>query len=521
MRNMVQHGKIFVPESKRAELMKSQSSTPAYSGAGNNRALRGWSVNAREDAYLDDVDTLTERSRDLCRNNSLARGIIEKSKVSTIGEGLQPQSRIDAEYLGLSEEKTAELQKQIEREFRFFAETNECDAGRRHTFYGLQPLIFSTVMRDGNALALLPFIPRGQTYNLCIQTILGTRLQNPNSTMDTDKLKGGVELGYYGDPVAYHISSTNTFGMTTSTKRVPAFGKESGRRNVLHIYLADDPNQIKGVPLLSSVIETVKQVGRISAAEAQALVVQSQWAVFIENPDLELDPNPDRRKTDIDIDVGGVYELAAGEKINMATPTRPNTSFEPFLMALFKQIGMAMQIPFEILINHFQASYSASRGAKIEHWKKIMMDRSWFIDQFCQPVYNEVLREGVLRGRLNLPGFLEDPAIRASYCRAEWIGTNMGQLDPLKEVRAAVEAIQGMLSTHQGETARLNGGDFDSNVSQLKRETTALSGVQFGNDTVPPAALPPDAAANQAITPENFYVALENIVRGIMEEFQN
>ncbi len=124
----------------------------------------------------------------------------------------------------------------------------------------------------------------------------------------------------------------------------------------------------------------------------------------------------------IEMGYGTVVELAEGEKANAVAPGRPNSNFDPFVMALIKQIGAALEIPYEILIMAFTNNYSASRAAILEFFKTIKMYRTWFVMDFCQPVYEEWLAEAVARGRVAAPGFFADPVIRKAYCSAEWNG---------------------------------------------------------------------------------------------------
>ena len=62
---------------------------------------------------------------------------------------------------------------------------------------------------------------------------------------------------------------------------------------------------------------------------------------------------------------------------------------------------------------------SASRGALLEAWKLFNYWRTWWVTNFCQPIYEEWLNEAVLRGRVKAPGFLEDPMIRYAYSWAD------------------------------------------------------------------------------------------------------
>ena len=82
----------------------------------------------------------------------------------------------------------------------------------------------------------------------------------------------------------------------------------------------------------------------------------------------------------------------------MVNPGRPNPNFDPFVIAVLKQIGAALEIPYEILIMAFSSNYSASRAAILEFFKVVKMYRAWFVADFCQPIYEEWLSEAVAKG---------------------------------------------------------------------------------------------------------------------------
>ncbi|WP_162803227.1 phage portal protein [Salmonella enterica] len=75
-------------------------------------------------------------------------------------------------------------------------------------------------------------------------------------------------------------------------------------------------------------------------------------------------------------------------------------------MAICRQIGAALELPYELLVKHFTASYSASRAALLEARKMFRMRREWMVLSFCQPIYEEWLSEAVAKGRVIAPGFL-------------------------------------------------------------------------------------------------------------------
>jgi capsid protein len=124
-------------------------------------------------------------------------------------------------------------------------------------------------------------------------------------------------------------------------------------------------------------------------------------------------------------------------------------------------IGGAIGVPFEVLIKHFTASYSASRAALLQFAHYIMVDRANFVVDVCQPYYETVIAEAVARGRLRLPGFFQDPLVRRAYCQALWHGPNLGELDELKAVNAAEKRLKIGISTHERESRHLLGQGWE------------------------------------------------------------
>ena len=73
-------------------------------------------------------------------------------------------------------------------------------------------------------------------------------------------------------------------------------------------------------------------------------------------------------------------------------------------------------------------------------------------------------------GEIEADGFLYSPLVRAYYSESNWIGDSDGQIDEIKEINAIEKRLFLGLSTHERESAQLNGTRFSDNVSTLRRE---------------------------------------------------
>lgn len=495
---------VFAPRiaARRAQARGIMAVADGYHGGSMDRAaLRNWSPgagSANADTSLDRID-LRARSRDLARNNPTACAAINTNVSNVIGTGLSMRPRIDAAALGLNDKEAEEYETAIEREWKLWAHSQNCDVARTLDFYGLQEQAFRGVLESGDIFCLLPSVRRkGWPYTLSVQLVESDRISNPNRAADSDRIVGGVEFDEYGAPLKYHISNRHPGDLRQSGMAwaaYAAFGANTGRRNVIHLFEQLRPMQARGVPFLSPVIEPLKQLGTYTDAELQAAVISGAFAVFIKmDPDAFHDLfNEDQRGAVIDsaskwdgsLSGGKAVNLLPGEEVSSANPGRPNAQFDPFVNAIFQQIGMALEIPFEVLTMHFTASYSAARAALLTAWRVFYKRRNFMSARFCQPIYEEFLAEAVGMGRLALPGFFADPLAHQAWCGAEWAGDGPGSIDPLKEVNAAQARVDMGISTLDNESVRYDGIDWETKHRQQVKEKTARTEGGLGELPAP------------------------------------
>lgn len=461
---------------------------------------------------LADLPNLRTRTRDMQRSNPLALGATNTAVTSVVGTGLSLRSRIDAKALGLTDDQAQEWQQATEREFRVWAENpRACDAESTLNFYGMQALAFRSALDSGDVLALLPMLKRKNVvYSTKIQLIEADRVCNSAGKMDTEQLAAGVAVDAYGSPTAYHIARTHPGGLSFPEPLslgwdvVPAFGALTGRRNVVHLFEKRRPGQRRGVPYLAPVIEALRQLGEYSNAELRAAVVGALFTVFVKTAGglgLGLDGTGAAPTTtpvsgdNIKLGTGAIIDLAADEDVVFANPGRPNVAFDPFVMALLRYIGAALEIPLEVLIKHFTSSYTAARASSLEAWRFFRGRREFLGAGFNQPIFEAWLEEAIAMGRVSAPGFFDDPSIRLAYCGTEWIGDAPGQIDPEKEANAAEKRLSLLLSTHGDEQTQMNGGVWEETVARRSREEKLIDREGLRQAQSPPAK--PGAAAPQ------------------------
>ena len=495
------------------------------SGYGNHganvtkKSLIGWLFrggSAKEDIE-DNIDTLRQRSRDAYMGIPTASAALKTFCTNVVAGGLIPSPQIDGEVLGLTREQAEELQRKIMREFALWADTTECDADGLGNFYKLQQLAYMGFLMNGDSFALLPFKERpGSQYATKVQIIEADRICSPDGydRLVPEYVRGhhvhsivqGVETDEAGMVVAYwicnrhpHSSLAVQNGMLEWT-RVEAYGA-AGRHNVLHVMTRERAGQLRGVPILAPVLETLKQLGRYTQAEIDAAVISAYFTVLVKPASVQTGLPvgqyiPKEAQVDsadpgsIEMGQGTILSLNPGDDVAFADPTHPNTAYNAFFDAMIKEIGAGMEIPPEVLEKQFTQNFSAARGALNEFWRVCDVKRDDFVDSFCQPIYEQFLAEAVARGRIQAPGFFSDPAIRKAYCACVWPGPARTSLNPVQEVSAALQRVEAGFSTAQRETAEMTGGDYMRNMEQRMMEAEKMRQLREILNPAPPPPPP-------------------------------
>lgn len=449
---------------------------------------------------------LRERTRDLAMNAPIATAAINATRTSCVGSGLVPKPKIDYDFLGMTKEKAVKLQQKVKKEFAVWANSTLCDTCDLNNFYELQQIAFGDWLKNGEEFALILYDEKQEEYmpyQLRIKLVPADRISTPNSmngeydgydkaAENGNTIMNGVEIDKNGKVTAYYICSNfpgEYSEKISKWQRVEKRGRRTGNPNILHVFNAEVAEQYRGVPFLAPVITAIKQLTRYTEAEIMAAVINSMFALFVttetgndignfsgvDDEDEDWDKGFPEKENEIKLGSGTINFLKTGEKIEPVESKHPSGNYDGFVQAFTAMIGAALEISPEVLMKKFGQNFSASRGALNETWRSFMMRRKWFINDFCQQIYELWFAEAVSKGRIPAPGFFTDPLIRNAYTNATWTGPAQGCLNPAQEVSAAVQRIQNGLSTHEDECAAMNGSDYEDNVRTLTNENERLA----------------------------------------------
>ncbi len=498
----------YAVESARIAMV--QATASGWAAARSDRAgLRGYNPRPRtaDEDTLHGLADLRGRTREQHMNAPIARGAVQTVVAHVVGTGLRLTAQADRDALAEAGVADAELdaaERAMEREWRLFTAGQTADAHRRLTWPQMEELAFTSQLVNGDVFAALVSPPARGPFDLALQLIEADAVSNPSRQPDRDALADGIEYAA-GVPVAVHVAEIPRMNSQAprNWRRLPLRAADGSPR-VLHLMRPDRIGQSRGVPYLAPVLGALKELETYTEAELRAAVLNACVAIMAQTADGSsplateatqpgADAQPGLRRADIGFEPGMVLEgFLPGEKLESFGAERPATGFDPFVQAILRQIAVGLELPFEVLIKHFTASYSAARAALLEAWTFYRGRRAWLADALHRPVYAAVIENAVRRGRLVLPGFLEDPILRLAWLGSAWTGPSPGQINPEVEVDAAVKRINATLSTHARETAELTGEHWETTARTLAKERAMRVDLGLGAVApVPGAAAPP------------------------------
>lgn len=446
---------------------------------------------------LQQVDywTLRARSAQLFNENLYARGIIRRLVTNEINTGLAPEACPDEEIIGVAEDSLNDWTETVENRFGIWAKgPTLCDWKKKSTFGDIQRVARMEALVTGDVLVV---VRQSQSTKLpMIQLVSGNKVQTPLGGSDKPrkghKIRHGVELDSVGRVVAHWIRQDDG-----SSKRIPAFGEKSGRKISWLVYGTDKRlDDLRGQPLLSLVLQSLKEIDRYRDSTQRKAVINSILAMFIEKNDDKMGTLPVtggavRRDAATVTDSDGtprtfnmtkhipgavMEELQTGEKPHLLGGQGTDLNFGTFEEAIIQAVAWANEIPPEILRLAFSNNYSASQAAINEF--KIYLNRVWsdWGETFCTPIYIEWLLSETLLQKIIAPGLLQswrnpkEYDVFGAWTSTDWYGSIKPSTDMLKQAKGSKLLVDEGWSTNAREARITTGTKFSKNIKRLTRE---------------------------------------------------
>jgi len=452
--------------------------------------------------YSLDYWTLRARSSQLFNENLYARGLIRRLVTNEVNTGLTPECTPDEVVLGLKDGALEDWTELTENRFGLWGKSPlVCDWLQKSTFGAIQRAARMEALVAGDVLVVLRYSQR--TRLPCVQLVKGDAVQSPlGGSADLRKshtVRHGVEFDVQGREVAYWVRQDDG-----ATVRMPAWGEKSGRRLAWLVFGTEKRlDEVRGMPLLSLVLQSLKEVDRYRDSTQRKAATNSLIAGFIKKGEDKPSSLPvtggavrrgqatvsdettgsTPRKVTVGVGLPGMYfeELQTGEEPVLLGGQGTDTNFGAFEEVILQAVAWANEVPPEILCLAFSNNYSASQAALNEFKIYLNKIRDSFGEEFCSPVFEEWLFSETLLGKCDAPSLRSawfdamQHDIVAAWVSCEWNGPIKPTTDPLKQVKAADLYVKSAYSTHAREARATTGTKWSKNVKRVATENAQLA----------------------------------------------
>lgn len=434
-----------------------------YAAATKGRRTDGWrTTGASANAVISqDLPTLRQLSRDLYRNNPLAKRAVTEIATRAIGTGIQAQPRTSNEKINL---RIAEAWNQWAEQTGYYAQQ---ELMLRGILVGGESLYRKRTRRKSDT----DRFGRPLRVPLVLQLMQSEYIDHyKTQNIDTGYIVNGVEFNGLGDRVAYWLfdshpgDNVNTAAWRGKSglvsRRIPASEIEHG-------FIPEEEGQVRGVPMAANVFLKHRDLDDTEEADIMRRKVAACLGVAITSPDgSEMGIGPqtsDNGNILEELAPAMVHYLKPGESIELIQP--PDApGLTDFMRMVLRTIAAGWNVPYEILANDYsQSNYSSSRMGLVgfKEWLTSIIQWRLMIPFACDPVYIRFI------DLLALEGWIPQQMLESGEAyRKEWGCPKIDILDREAEARAtAMEIEEGTLTFSQACMAA--GNDPDEQVKAI------------------------------------------------------
>ena len=399
---------------------------------------------------------LRQIARDLDENHDLAVGVLDDLTNNIVGAGVQVAPMIRK----LDGSLDPDANRQMSELFDEWADSPETTG--ELGFEQVERLLCRSWLRDGEVFALDVATSRFN-YRTPVPYVLEL-LESDLVSFDygtgrTDRdILQGVEVNGWGAPVAYYVykmhpgdpRSARTFVADSDVKRVAA-----SRAN--HLKFVRRLRQRRGVPILHSVIERLRDVKDYEESERIAAKVAAELTFFIQRTsEYQGQVNVDEatKNRTLEMSAGAGFELLPGESVGTIKSERPNTGLEAFRDAMLRAVSAGTSTRFSSIARNYNGTYSAQRQELVEATVGYRSLFGYLARRFYKPTYQNFARFAVLSGAFRVPRGVD----RSTLLRADFRAPALPWIDPKKEADAFKVLLDAKLESHS-EIIRQRGRD--------------------------------------------------------------
>ncbi len=442
-----------------------------YGAAGSGDKLPAWaSFSPSADGEVRyTLRVIRARSRDLSMNNDYFKkflALLAKNVVGQEGIQLKNQAKDEPSREHPAGRLDTRANTLIENEFYEWGQA--ADITGKHDWTGLQQLGLRATARDGESLFhVVRGKNAGNPWGFALRPLEADLLDEElnETTPEGNKISMGVERDGWSRPVRYHLLQSHPGDPHGQTGRrhvvVPA-------EDLVHVYTQERAGQTRGVPWGYTAMKKMHMLNYYEEAELDASAAGACQGGFVkeERPEGFTGDKQDEQGNEVvNLEPNTVQRLAPGDTFIPYDPKHPTSQYEAFVKEMIRSIASGLDVSYAALASDLtDVNFSSIRAGVLDERDAYRILQQWYARDLHRRVFTAWLEMALLTGQVALPF-----AKFEKFNRPYWVGRGWSWVDPLKDIKADIIAIDAGLKTRTQSIAE-RGGDIEDTFKTLESE---------------------------------------------------
>ena len=438
--------------------------------------------------YLNDHRKLLSISYYAFFNNKIINTCIQRLVDKVIGCGLKYKLHFDSIDIDIDNREKNDIIKK----FYSWAETTNADYFRQNNFHELERQFFLNILVGGDCFYTLLDDEKDvlkvrliAPYNVVspFEHAFNTRNSRALQWFERETLRNGVFTDSRGRIKAYSVRKyiqDEYYNMSSYASdefmRVPLYIKyKKEMSKFIYSYgLKFSPEQRRGLPVFTSILNDNKKLEKFKDAEIMAAILSSKFSVAITKKSGRSDierraKNKDKpEKNTLKLEHANFIQLAPDQEIKIIESGHPHREYSKFMEYNNMLHSSNMGVPIEILDMKFTENYSSSRAGLLEFHNQALIKRKLISIHFHKIIFRRWLENSVKLGHIKNKS-LKENVDKINMLYVECYGTSLPVIDPEKEVKASANSNNYGFSSKRMEMEKY-GNDYDDVMEDLIRE---------------------------------------------------
>ena len=406
------------------------------------------------------LDRIRVRSQYEIANNAMLAGVVEtwvSDMLQKVGPHLRVKSDIDNQFA-----------QDLMEIWQAWWEAPDLRGRRsgvdmlRTAFRGYFPAgeyIFQIVTDDQSTLRI-----KGKLFKTKIVGIAPRRLKHPYGAVGSagQNIALGIESDSFGRPIRYFFEDERSFGAYAfgSGEMVPV-----PARDIIHDFVALEPDQIRGVPWLAFNLGTIGELRDFDQQVLDAARLVASQTLFIYSDHALIEPVNIDPGEQVEIDRNTMTVLPPGYKPFSLPATQPSNNYKEFRHERMRELGRFVGMPLlHIMLDSRDHNFATARLDRGMYRSQLIshQDRIEFstLDRLMWAVYREARL-------LNVIGDMPDDFIH------EWIWPSLPEGDAKTSAQATTESLNNRTMSRT-EAINMRGRDPEDVFREIAEENAMM-----------------------------------------------